>query len=113
MSPDTPSAAADAMDRRRFLFRTGGGNNWGEYSNPAFDTALDSAQREPDIHRRSEKLAQAEGIFLKDHAAMPLWFWVSLNVVWPYVKGFEANALDYHRSRWISIYQAARVKQFA
>lgn len=107
--------AADFSDASNFLdlFRTGGGNNWGEYSNPAFDTALDSAQHEPDIHRRSEKLAQAEGIFLKDHAAMPLWFWVSLNVVWPYVKGFEANALDYHRSRWISIDQAARVKQFA
>ena len=82
-------------------------------SEPAFDAALDSAQREADINRRSAKLAEAESIFLKDHAAMPLWFWVSLNLTWPYVKGLEANALDYHRSRWISIDQAARVKQFA
>jgi oligopeptide transport system substrate-binding protein len=80
---------------------------------PAFDAALDGAQREADVNRRSEKLAQAESIFLKDHAAMPLWFWVSLNLTWPYVKGLEANALDYHRSRWISIDQAARIQQFA
>ena len=107
--------AADFSDASNFLdlFRTGGGNNWGEYSNPAFDAALDGAQREADVNRRSEKLAQAESIFLKDHAAMPLWFWVSLNLTWPYVKGLEANALDYHRSRWISIDQAARIQQFA
>jgi oligopeptide transport system substrate-binding protein len=107
--------AADFSDASNFLdlFRTGGGNNWGEYSNPAFDAALDGAQREADVNRRSEKLTQAESIFLKDHAAMPLWFWVSLNLTWPYVKGLEANALDYHRSRWISIDQAARIQQFA
>jgi oligopeptide transport system substrate-binding protein len=107
--------AADFSDASNFLdlFRTGGGNNWGEYSNPAFDAALDGAQREADVNRRSEKLAQAESIFLKDHAAMPLWFWVSLNLTWPYVKGLEANALDYHRSRWISVDQAARIQQFA
>ena len=107
--------AADFSDASNFLdlFRTGGGNNWGEYSNPLFDTALNAAQREPDIIRRGEKLKQAESIFLKDHAAMPLWFWVSLNLTWPYVKGLEANALDFHRSRWISIDQAARIKQFS
>ena len=107
--------AADFSDASNFLdlFRTGGGNNWGEYSNPAFDAALDSAQREADAGRRSDKLMQAESIFLKDHAAMPLWFWVSLNLTWPYVKGLEANPLDFHRSRWISIDQAARVKQFS
>lgn len=106
---------ADFSDASNFLdlFRTGGGNNWGEYSNPAFDAALDSAQREIDIARRGEKLAEAEAIFLKDHAAMPLWFWVSPNLVWPHVKGYQANAQDYHRSRWVSIDQAARLKQFA
>ncbi len=107
--------AADFSDASNFLdlFRTGGGNNWGEYSNHVFDVALDAAQREINITHRAERLAQAEAIFLKDHVAMPLWFWVSLNLTWPYIKGLEANPLDYHRSRWISIDQAARVKQFS
>ncbi len=107
--------AADFSDASNFLdlFRTGAGNNWGEYSNPAFDAALDSAQREPDIIRRGEMLRQAESIVLKDHACMPIWFWSSLNLVWPYVKGYEPNPLDFHRSRWISIDQAARAKKFS
>ena len=37
----------------------------------------------------------------------------SPNMVWPYVKGWQANAMDKHRSRWITIDQAARKKQFA
>jgi hypothetical protein len=34
-------------------------------------------------------------------------------MVWPYVKGWQVNGMDKHRSRWISIDQAARLKQFA
>ena len=44
---------------------------------------------------------------------MPLFFWASPNLVWPYVKGRHENSMDKHRSRWVSIDQAARVKQFA
>ena len=107
--------AADFSDASNFLdlARTGSGNNWGEYSNPAFDAALDGAQYEPNNVLRAEKLAQAERIFMKDHVAMPIWFWVSLNLTWPYVKGLEANSLDYHRSRWVNIDQVARAKQFS
>ena len=43
---------------------------------------------------------------------MPLYFWSDENLVWPYVKGWKANAMDKHRSRWISIDQQARVKRF-
>ncbi len=92
--------------------RTGGGNNWGLYSNPAFDRMMDEAQSDIDLVSRGRKLAAAEAIALKDHAAMPLWFWVSPDIVWPYVKGWKANAMDYHRSRWVSIDQSARLKQF-
>jgi oligopeptide transport system substrate-binding protein len=107
--------SADFNDASTFLdlFRTGGGNNWGEYSNPDFDAALDSAQHDVDLKSRGHRLAAAEAIALNDHAAMPLWFWINPNMVWPYVKGWKGNPLDYHRSRWISIDQAAREKQFA
>ena len=40
---------------------------------------------------------------------MPLYFWVDRAIwSWPYVKGWKANAMDKHRSRWISIDQQAR-----
>ena len=105
---------ADFNDAATFLdlYRTGSGNNWGLYSNPAFDRMMDAAQSDIDLVSRGRKLAAAEAIALRDHAAMPLWFWVSPDIVWPYVKGWKANPMDYHRSRWISIDQAARLKQF-
>jgi oligopeptide transport system substrate-binding protein len=106
---------ADFSDASNFLdlYRTGSGNNWGEYSNPAFDAMMDAAQADPKLESRGQKLAAAETIMLKDFAAAPLFYWTNLNLIWPYVKGFRANAMDYHRSRWVTIDQAAREKQFA
>jgi oligopeptide transport system substrate-binding protein len=95
------------------LLLTGGGNNWGLYSNPAFDRALADAQKDVDLVSRGRKLAAAEAIALKDHAVMPLYYTANPNLVWPYVKGWLPNAIDKHRSRWISIDQAARIKQFS
>jgi oligopeptide transport system substrate-binding protein len=106
---------ADFNDASNFLdlYRTGNGNNWGEYSNPSFDAMMDSAQADPDLESRGKKLAAAETIMLNDYAAAPLFYWTNLNITWPYVKGFATNALDYHRSRWVRIDQAARERQFA
>jgi oligopeptide transport system substrate-binding protein len=69
---------------------------------------LNAAKADPNIESRGQKLAAAENILLKDQAAMPLYFWVSGNLVRPYVKGWKANALDVHRSRWIAIDEKAR-----
>ena len=95
------------------LLQTGNGNNDGQYSNPSFDALLAAAQQDTDLVSRGNKLAQAEALALKDHAILPLFFWVDPNMVWPYVKGWQVNGMDKHRSRWISIDQAARLKQFA
>ena len=105
-----PGWQADFNDASNFLdlFRTGGGNNWPAYSNPAFDRMLQSAQDDIDLVSRGKKLAAAEAIVLKDQAAMPIFFWVSGNLVRPYVKGWDANPLDKHRARWISIDEKAR-----
>lgn len=107
--------AADFNDAATFLelLQTGGGNNESLYSNLAFDRMLAAAQRDNDLVSRGRKLAAAEAIALQDHAIMPLYFWASPNIVWPYVKGWRENAMDKHRSRWITIDQAARLQQFA
>ena len=105
---------ADFNDAATFLelLQTGGGNNDGQYSNPAFDGMLAAAQRDRDIVSRGQKLAAAEAIALTDHAIMPLYFTASTVLVWPYVKGWGNNGIEKHRARWISIDQAARLKQF-
>lgn len=106
---------ADFDDAATFLelLQTGSGNNDGQYSNPAFDALLAGAQRDTDLVSRGRKLAQAEDLALKDHALLPLYFWVDPNIVWPYVTGWQTNGMDKHRSRWLRIDQAARLKQFA
>lgn len=58
-------------------------------------------------------LAQAERIAMQDQAVMPLYFWVTGNLTRPYIKGWKANALDRHRSRWLSIDEAERRKVLA
>jgi len=105
---------ADFDDAATFLelLQTGNGNNDGEYSNPAYDELLAAAQQDTDLISRGRKLAQAEELALKDHAILPLFFWVDPNMVWPYVQGWQVNGMDKHRSRWISIDQPARIKQF-
>ncbi len=105
-----PGWQADFNDASNFLdlFISGGGNNWGAYSNKEFDRMLNAAKADPNVESRGTKLAAAEAILLKDQAVMPLFFWVSGNLVRPYVKGWQANALDKHRARWISIDEKAR-----
>jgi len=103
---------ADFDDASSFLelFVTGNGQNWGEYSNRSYDQLLAAAQHEVDIVSRGRKLAAAERILLDDHALAPLYFWTSTNLIRPYLKGMQANPLDFHRSRWISIDEKARAR---
>jgi oligopeptide transport system substrate-binding protein len=106
---------ADFADASNFLdlFRTGGGNNWGQYANPAFDAALNAAQSDTALASRGRKLAEAEAILIRDQAFAPLFFWVNSDLVRPYVKGWNANALGVHRTRWVTIDEAARTRLFA
>ena len=106
---------ADFNDASNFLdlFKRGNGNNWGKYASAPFDDMLAAAQREVDLGKRGRMLAQAEDILLKYHAVMPLFFWVTGNLVRPYLNGWDSNALDRHRTRWMSIDEDARRKVLA
>jgi len=101
---------ADFNDPTTFLdlLRKGNANNYARYSNPKYDALLDQASKEPDLTKRGEMLAKAEEIALNDYAIMPTFFWVSGHLVRPYVKGWEDNAGDSHRGRWMSIDEQAR-----
>jgi oligopeptide transport system substrate-binding protein len=94
------------------LFRTNGGDNWGQYSNPAFDALLAREQHDPNLESRGHTLAEAEALLLKDHAVLPLFFWANPDLTRPYVKGWQSNHMNYHRSRWLSIDQKERAAIF-
>ncbi len=101
---------ADFNDSTSFLdlLRKGNSNNFGRYANPKYDALLDQANIEPDLAKRGRLLAQAEQIALNDYAIVPTFFWVSGHLVRPYVKGWEDNAGDAHRTRWLSIDEQQR-----
>lgn len=78
------------------------GNNYGRYSNEEFDSLMAEAATEQDLDARAELLAQAEEIAMDEFAAIPIYWYVSKNVVSPRISGFEDNAKDIHRTRWLS-----------
>ncbi|MNT16229.1 Periplasmic murein peptide-binding protein precursor [compost metagenome] len=78
------------------------GNNYGRYSNEEFDALLAQASNEQDLVARGQMLADAEKIAMDEFAAIPIYWYVSKNVVKPYITGFEDNAKDIHRTRWLS-----------
>lgn len=84
------------------LLKSGIDYNYGRYSNPEFDALVNASALETDIEARAQILLEAETMAMEDYAALPLAFYVSRNVVSSNVEGFEPNARDVHRTRWMS-----------
>jgi oligopeptide transport system substrate-binding protein len=78
------------------------GNNYGRYSNAEFDALLVEASAEQDLIARAGLLHQAEKIAMDEFGAIPIYWYVSKNVVSPRISGFESNASDIHRTRWLT-----------
>ena len=55
-----------------------------------------------DPQKRSEVLHQAEKIAMDNFAAIPIYYYVSKNVVSPKISGYVDNAKDIHRTRWLT-----------
>jgi len=77
--------------------------NYGRYENAEFDALLDKANLTTDAAARADLLRQAEEIALSESASMPIYYYLSRNVVSPKVTGFEDNAFDIHRTRWLDL----------
>ena len=78
------------------------GNNYGRYSNEEFDALVTEAATMTDLKARALKLGEAEKVAMDEFAAIPLMWYLANNVVKPYIQGFEDNAKDVHRTRWLT-----------
>ena len=78
------------------------GNNYGRYSNDAFEALVDQATMEVDLAARAKLLGEAEKIAMDEYAAIPIYNYIAQNVVAPSVTGFVNNAADIHRTRWLT-----------
>ena len=88
---------ADHPDALGFLeiFASGSENNRTGWKNARYDELLARARlaRDPE---RAALLEEAERLLLEELPILPLWSFVSRNLVDPRLEGFEANPLDEH-----------------
>jgi len=73
------------------------------YNNPRYDQLLLQASREADPAVRMATLEEAERIMLDDMPILPIYYYVSKQMVKPWVQGFEGNIMDHHHSRHFRI----------
>ncbi|HYO26621.1 MAG TPA: hypothetical protein VEQ85_16890, partial [Lacipirellulaceae bacterium] len=85
------------------MFVTGGEQNNTGWGRPEYDALIAAAAKEADPAARLEILADAERMLMEELPIIPIYFYVSKNLVKPYVRGFYNNSLDAHhvRSMWI------------
>ena len=88
----------DYTDPNTFLdmFVTGGEQNNTGWSNADYDRLIREAGHEFDPAERFKLLQQAERILMDDLPILPIYFYVSKNMVNPHVRGFYNNIQNVH-----------------
>lgn len=96
---------ADVPDARNFLqpFAGDGALNWTGWVDAGVAQRLARADAATSEAARNAWLHAAETRLLQADAVVPLYFYTSKHLVDPRVRGFEANALDHHASRWMRL----------
>ena len=88
----------DYADPSTFLdmMVTGGEQNNTGWSNAEYDRLIAAAARETDPVKRMDIFRQSERILMDELPILPIYFYVSKNMVQPYVRGFYNNIQDVH-----------------
>ncbi len=68
--------------------------NYSRFSNPEYDRLMDEASLTGDPVKRAALLQRAEGILLDEMPVIPLYFYVSKNLVSPRVAGWRDNLIN-------------------
>ena len=97
---------ADYNDAQNFLFlaeeRTGP-LNYSAFDNPRYNELMLAAEKEGDLKKRSDLMHQAEAIMMEAQPYIPIYYYVSKQLVSPKIKGWIDNAPDRHLTRWLDI----------
>lgn len=88
----------DYADPQNFLevFASGGENNRTGFADARYDALLARAASEREPERRLALLAEAETLLLEELPILPIYGYVSQNLVNPRLGGFHANVQDEH-----------------
>jgi oligopeptide transport system substrate-binding protein len=97
---------ADYNDPQSYLFLSQTSTkqqNYSRFSNPEYDRLMDKASLTGDPGKRAALLEQAEGILLAEMPVIPIYFYVSKNLVSTKIKGWQDNPLDAQYVRNLSL----------
>ncbi len=100
---------ADYPDPNTFLdlWTSENTHNQTGWKNPAYDKLIAAAAIEADTQKRMSLFRDAEKILLEECPILPVYFYVSKNMVKTRVKGFCPNVLNYHPLKIIRIEEPA------
>ncbi|NDL63424.1 ABC transporter substrate-binding protein [Acerihabitans arboris] len=92
---------ADYNEPSTFLnnYITNDSNNTAKYGNADYDRALSSAAAASSIADKARYYQQAEDILAKESPAIPIYQYVSVKLVKPYIGGFQESLLGYVYAR--------------
>ncbi len=96
----------DYSDPQNFLFMVESDNtgfNYARYENPEYDALMDLAAATVDLEDRAAILYEAEEIFMEDLPFIPIYHYVSLNLVADTVQGWQDNIQNIHPTRFLRI----------
>ncbi|MGN0095869.1 MAG: ABC transporter substrate-binding protein [Corynebacterium sp.] len=72
-------------------YRTGGGSNDGDYSNPEFDKLLAQASSSPDSDAAQTYYDEAQAVLMEDLPQIPLWYYAATTAWNPDLHNVETN----------------------
>lgn len=72
-------------------YRTGGGSNDGDYSNPEFDKLLAQASSSPDSDAAQTHYDEAQAVLMEDLPQIPLWYYAATTAWNPDLHNVETN----------------------
>jgi oligopeptide transport system substrate-binding protein len=95
----------DYSDPNTFLdmFVTGGAHNNTNWGNERYDQLIERAGAEPDNARRMAYFQEAETLLLDEQPIIPIYFYVTSNLVNPRVRNFTLNPQDTHPLHVLSV----------
>lgn len=82
-----------------------GDGNYSGYDNPAYDRILATAIAESNPQRRQQLMREAEAILIADMPILPLYHYVTRNLVAPRISGWQDNISNVHPSNSLRIEQ--------
>lgn len=99
------SWVADYAAAENFLqnFVSNSGLNHSGFADEKFDALLDNAAKSPSAEQSAKNLEKAEERLLEMSPMIPVYFYTRSFLISPLVRGWDANALDYHNFLGVSL----------